>query len=203
MFRAALFCAVAAISSTASAALVRIENEIHDFAVLDTDTGCVWLSPEQTQFQRGEDGRIMDYFDFERETQEGGIYEGYHIATLAEIETLFFSSAGLFPGRTVPTQAEMEVMLEVFGRTFGPWPRDEDEQEPSICHGVFDGGDALVSINEGGSNVLISLGSQDDTPLDEFGIWLVQDKPIPEPSTLVVWTVLGAVGVLVFHRRRR
>lgn len=94
-----------------SYAVLISQNSIYgsDSITLDTDTGLQWLDPWLAIVQGGSGCgggpscggiHLNSYYDIKAQLGEGGYYEGFRYATRQEVETLFYSSAGIDPVRS-------------------------------------------------------------------------------------------------------
>jgi len=76
----------------------------------DTDTGLEWLDLDHTL--------LKDYSSVVSQFGPGGTYDGFRLATGAELEILFYSSAGISPTDASSTSEALFHLISLVGITF-------------------------------------------------------------------------------------
>lgn len=189
--------------SSAEAAFISQDSSFGaDTITRDTDTGLEWLDLTQSV------GLSVD--EVADEFGAGGIYEGFSYARGSDVETLFFTSAGITPGLQGPGEVAVWDLANLLGITdafffvsFGHYLPDLSSPtaglgslEPLIPFGDVAASRAIVDDNgfafdEGAANV---------------GSFLIRSTtptavPVPEPGT--AFLLLTGLAVLAYGRRRK
>lgn len=211
-----LICGMA--STSARALLVSTDS---DYGVgtltYDTDTGLEWLSPS-LGLSYGGSGCCYSYNDINGQFGSGGVFEGYRYATAAELQTLFFTSAGIdlgTPGSDNAVGSLISLMGDTFNEYFDPvysffattgfYDLGDGNVgiaslEAELFFGEWDRADAYIS----GSSVA------PDENYNGFGSWLVRDAvsttdsgmsvSVDEPGTFLFLLLSGVFGVALRQR---
>lgn len=191
----------------AQAALISVDDPVFGAGSVtrDTDTGLEWLDLTSST------GRSYDQVSVEFSV--GGDFAGWRYGTESELNQLFFSSADIPVGPHSP-HGKLSDLQSLVGITdvansvsFGLYDDSTDGTEAEVV------GSATLIIGVGGDGSLAeAFIIADDLPPSEpdssTGSWLVRvpappGGPIPEPTTLAIWSVLGGIGLVVGHRRRK
>jgi hypothetical protein len=198
---------VMALSPTtiASAALLEADDPVFGPGAItrDADTGLDWLDLRQS--------KLRWFDDVSSQFGDGGDFEGFRYATAAELNVLFYSSAGISGPRnnSCPGEEAVRDLMALVGETHGEFGFSASG---ALYDDTLDGVDPTVA----GYAVLVkgnvmgfdcpSTGSSTGsriTPDEGPGIassrnsWLV--RTIPEPSTLLLGIV--ALGVISGWRK--
>lgn len=212
----AMLVVVLTTASPSAAILIEANDRVFGRGSItrDLDSGLEWLDLTETA------GR--SFFDVLAETERGGEFAGFRIATAAEVEQLFLNAGipdidtvegiGTPGGGTGPlfTAANFEPTLDLIN-LLGP---TAVMREPGGL--VFDAGGAFTStpsdVLPGGLKIAFlravtasELGLAEFEPRDPnapASSYLVRTTPpIPEPSAALLFGV-GALGVAAYVRRR-
>lgn len=173
---------------------------------LDNDTGLAWLDPAATLNKSFNEVTSLLASD--------SLYVGFRYATRAELETFFehlglpvgnfpnlsflpdggasFFDAATFVG-TTPTPANVYTTR---GLTADAYLADQHYY-----------GSILVSVDGTFTMTAANSALFDGAQNGGIGSWLVRDIPadaeVPEPASLIVWSLLGTVAAAIAWRHRR
>lgn len=222
-----LIAAVGITGATAGhAALISFDSVYgRDSITLDSDTGLEWIDPWLPIIQ-GNSGcgygcsgasALNSYDDIKGMLGVGGYFEGFRYATLSDLDTLFYSSAGFDPvtssyGNT-PTLSDKVAagyLQSFLDMTLG-WGSDPNHWQ-GVTHGVFDDENPDAPIGSayfffgmqgeeltGGTIRFYSETSvtSNSTP---YGHFLVRDSAVKvnEPSglALLALSMIGFAGMM-------
>jgi len=166
---------------------------------LDTSTGMVWLDLTVTQG--------MDYFYVVDQTQSGGMFEGFRVATVEETRGLYDFVSPL-TNIDNPTALEQQSVTELLNKTGITWDNFGTGYFQLGYNDAFWGGNQyernIGMIEFAPNNNVLTLSAL-ATPAPQqgepFGTYLVQTSPVPIPSALLLFSS-GLIGLVGFTRRR-
>lgn len=212
-----------------SYAVLISQNSIYgsDSITLDTDTGLQWLDPWLAIVQGGSGCgggpscggiHLNSYYDIKAQLGEGGYYEGFRYATRQEVETLFYSSAGIDPVRSqssaTTTAEDAEKVAHLMSFTENTWSSVQGEFAYSlILDSIFEDPDTDSVVQSilgystyggtfhGGSVMFHTTAPEFlSNNVNPYGHWLVRDTAtaVSEPASLATLglLMLSAAGWL-------
>jgi len=207
-FKCVLIASIALLFSMNVQALLVSEDSSFgaDSITRDTDTGLEWLGLDYT-LTRGYSGVVS-------QLGPGGTYDGFRLATGAELETLFYSSAGISSTDASSTRAEIFNLISLVGYTFSAGLGGGAPATFFASTAFFDDGEdtllglASLSVEFDGSghylgqnvSVLNNIASPADTlAVGEWSAgWLVRASEVPAPAG-IFW--LGLSMLLIGRGR--
>lgn len=184
------FIAISFVLSPAQAALISTNDSSFgaDSITLDTSNNLEWLD---LTFSTG-----YSFDDLSTEFLSGGLFDGFRLATIEEVQTLFDSASLPAIGSTTDDFTAVDALISLVGAT-----SNQDGYLQSLgltgSAGSFSGshlvtgldflwfnGDPLYELTGG-----LSYGSSFGP--DTVGAWLVRgvDAAVPAPSTLTLMAV--------------
>lgn len=192
-----LFFISAIIFSPAQASLISADDIYFgtDAITYDTDSNLKWLD---LTYSKG-----YSYNELSAETVSGGLFYGFHIATIDEVQTLFDSALLPSIGTGTTDFAAVNALIDLIGFTS---IQDSYLQAFGITSspGSFDGGYRVAGLDYvevgalsyystlGGLTYSASLGP------DSVGVWLVGESiRIPEPTTFSIF-ISGLIMIILF-----
>lgn len=195
-------CLCLAISANSHAALISIDSSFGaDSITWDTETDLEWLDLSHSLFE--------GYSGITSNLGDGGIFEGFRLATSAELEVLFFTSAGISATDNSATATAVQNLIslvtDTFGDIIGPYSflastaffNDGDSDDSRIGIASLE-----VDVFEGmatGSNVAITKNAILPTAAEIPPIssaWLVREAKVAAPAGAPLIGLLSLLWVL-------
>jgi len=201
-FKCILIASIALLFSMNAQALLVSEDSSFGAGSItrDTDTGLEWLGLDYTLTQ-GYSGVVS-------QLGPGGTYDGFRLATGAELETLFYSSAGISSTNTSSTRAEIFNLISLVGYTFSAGLGGGAPAYFFASTAFFDDGeDTLlglaslsIDIESSGQDafILSDIASPASTIGEWSAGWLVRASEVPAPAG-IFW--LGLSMLLIGRGR--
>jgi len=198
-----MLLATSSATQLSHAALVEVDSGFGlNSGTLDTDTNLEWLDWTQTA--------DISFNDMVPQLLAGGTYDGWRYATAAEVDTLYFSSAGINPLAPIETRAAQILSLQgLLGQTSSSGTLGEGGFAGSSSYGMF--GDAfglgramtelVVRTQDGPYSLALATpvaGSISDS-FATTGTGHILVREVPTPGALAL---LGLGGIMTTRRRR-
>jgi hypothetical protein len=171
-------------------------------ALLDSSSGLEWLHLNLTAG--------YSYDAMQAQLASGGTFDGWHYATSDELTRFFIDYTGSPNGIVTGDDAlSLQFMNDLGGPLFvitNPANGFHRESSAAYLDVPFDLGHAIYGYiaidNFAGATITPALqGSSIDTfGSGSYGHWLVEDVPVPEPSTLSV--LIPGLAFVVFRLKR-
>lgn len=198
-----MLLATSSATQLSHAALVEVDSGFGlNSGTLDTDTNLEWLDWTQTA--------NISFNDMALQLLAGGIYDGWRYATAAEVNTLYFSSAGFNLAAPLETRAAQILTLQgLHGQTSSLGTLGDSGFADSSSYGMYADASGL-----GRAVTEMAVRTQDGpyshalaTPVagsinDAFattGTGHILVRQVPTPSA---FALLGMGGLLATRRRR-
>ena len=149
----------------------------------DTESGLDWLD---LTFSKG-----YSYNDLISETSSGGVFEGYRLATMSQVDSLYISAGLPTSGNSTVDFLSVDSLIDLIGATstqsgyaqsigITATPAEFSGHKVAGLDFYFDSGQPTYSL-------INNLVYGDSFGPDSVGGWLVREAiSVPEPSSLLI-----------------